>query len=362
MKASSNHKSYSASDLERYHKGTMPDAERHALEKAALDDPFLADALEGYAYTQTAEADLSAIREQLEKRSNPRRGLLLGMDQSWLRVAALFVVVAGGAWLLYRTTFSPRQEIAVQSRKENSTPVTTAPPTAAPAESTQDSDAGSTATSSPVTMAQKRAPKQRVGSPVSAQESTAPQAKDQLNEVAVTRTPETFYNKTQESTTLQAPTSRSAQLMDRFPDTAQGAVASKEMSRARVTPDSITNLDVVLQPVEDSLNRITVTTMGVKKRAMPAPQARFEELEPLNGWSQFNDYLADNLQQPRDQRNKPVSGEVELSFDVDREGHAVNIRVVRSLCPGCNEEAIRLLKTGPRWKTSLQKGKIVIRF
>jgi len=31
----------------------------HALEKAALDDPFLADALEGYLYTTTASDDIT---------------------------------------------------------------------------------------------------------------------------------------------------------------------------------------------------------------------------------------------------------------------------------------------------------------
>ena len=43
---SQDHK-YTAADFERYHSGKMSAGEMHALEKAAMEDPFLADALEG---------------------------------------------------------------------------------------------------------------------------------------------------------------------------------------------------------------------------------------------------------------------------------------------------------------------------
>ena len=39
---------YSAADIQRYVQGKLSAAEMHAMEKAALDDPFLADAMEGY--------------------------------------------------------------------------------------------------------------------------------------------------------------------------------------------------------------------------------------------------------------------------------------------------------------------------
>ena len=38
---------YSAADIRRYVQGNMSARDMHAIEKAALDDPFLADAIEG---------------------------------------------------------------------------------------------------------------------------------------------------------------------------------------------------------------------------------------------------------------------------------------------------------------------------
>jgi len=49
---------YSASDIQRYLNGEMSAREMFDLEKAALEDPFLADAIEGYDAHPTAAGDL----------------------------------------------------------------------------------------------------------------------------------------------------------------------------------------------------------------------------------------------------------------------------------------------------------------
>src|SRR5437764_112698 len=48
MNEDKNHINYSAMDIEKYHRGELSPAAMHAMEMAALDDPFLADAMEGY--------------------------------------------------------------------------------------------------------------------------------------------------------------------------------------------------------------------------------------------------------------------------------------------------------------------------
>ena len=66
---------------------------------------------------------------------------------------------------------------------------------------------------------------------------------------------------------------------------------------------------------------------------------------------------------PEELKTKTVSGEVQLSFDVNKEGQPVNIKVEKSLCQKCDEEAVRLLKDGPKWKKKKnKKGKLTIKF
>ena len=64
---------YTAVDLQRYHSGTMSEAEMHALEKAALDDPFLSEALEGYVFTTTAEKDIIELKNRLSEKEKNKK-------------------------------------------------------------------------------------------------------------------------------------------------------------------------------------------------------------------------------------------------------------------------------------------------
>ena len=61
-------KIYTADDFARYHAGTMPAGEMHALEKAALEDPFLADALEGYIHAPAFEKDIAKLKDRLNEK------------------------------------------------------------------------------------------------------------------------------------------------------------------------------------------------------------------------------------------------------------------------------------------------------
>src|SRR5215217_1795365 len=93
-----NSKKYTAADFSKYHSGGMSAAEMHRLEKAALDDPFLADALDGYAHTKTGRQDVQALRRRLQKRVQ-RVHVLYSKKQLFVSVAALFILVAGFGWL-----------------------------------------------------------------------------------------------------------------------------------------------------------------------------------------------------------------------------------------------------------------------
>ena len=62
MAEPSSHINYSFEDIQRYLQGKMSAAEMHEMEKTALQDPFLADAIEGFN-----EADLAKSRQHLNE-------------------------------------------------------------------------------------------------------------------------------------------------------------------------------------------------------------------------------------------------------------------------------------------------------
>src|SRR5438034_2743773 len=98
-----NHINYSAADIEKYWRGELTAAEQHAMEKAALEDPLLADAMEGYEEkAQLAEPVIAADNNELSKRlaekvteKQPARVIKYG----WWKVAAAVLVLIGAGWL-----------------------------------------------------------------------------------------------------------------------------------------------------------------------------------------------------------------------------------------------------------------------
>jgi TonB family protein len=98
-----NEKLYTAADFASYHAGTMPVHDMHALEKAALEDPFLSDALEGYVYTPTATNDIEKLQEKLKlgkKIESPVKSIT---SKTWWRVAASIIGLLGLGYLFYTT-------------------------------------------------------------------------------------------------------------------------------------------------------------------------------------------------------------------------------------------------------------------
>jgi TonB family protein len=84
-----------------------------------------------------------------------------------------------------------------------------------------------------------------------------------------------------------------------------------------------------------------------------------EEPEPADGWTNYDTYMANNLNIPDDLKREQTKGQVELSFRVDQNGEPVDIKVEKSLCQKCDQEAIRLIRQGPKWKKKNKKTKRV---
>src|SRR5438309_1752100 len=118
MKWPEDHKTeFTAKDIERYHAGQMSAKEMHDLERAALDDPFLADALEGFVYSQVPEEELAQVKKRLSDRSSEKRKVrALIFDKTWIKIAALFLVLAGAGLLVYLTMVHGNRNIAMENR------------------------------------------------------------------------------------------------------------------------------------------------------------------------------------------------------------------------------------------------------
>jgi Ca-activated chloride channel family protein len=70
-------------------------------------------------------------------------------------------------------------------------------------------------------------------------------------------------------------------------------------------------------------------------------------------------YLKSNLKYPAEAINNNISGKVIVQFTVNTDGSLSDIKVIRSLGFGCDEEVIRLIEAMPSWMPGKQRGKAV---
>ena len=70
-------------------------------------------------------------------------------------------------------------------------------------------------------------------------------------------------------------------------------------------------------------------------------------------------FIRENIQYPASAKEYGIQGRVILRFVVTETGTIENITVLRSLDPACDKEAIRLLKSMPKWIPGKQNDEIV---
>jgi len=74
-------------------------------------------------------------------------------------------------------------------------------------------------------------------------------------------------------------------------------------------------------------------------------------------------YLAENIKYPAMARENNIQGRSVLQFVVNEGGDITDIQVVRKIGGGCDEEAVRVVKSMPKWKPGKQGGRPVkVRF
>lgn len=72
-----------------------------------------------------------------------------------------------------------------------------------------------------------------------------------------------------------------------------------------------------------------------------------------------NRFLAENIIYPSKARNAGIQGMAYISFIIDKDGNVTNVKVLRGIGGGCDEEAVRVVELMPQWKPGKQNGKNV---
>lgn len=122
--------------------------------------------------------------------------------------------------------------------------------------------------------------------------------------------------------------------------------------------------ETVIANTEDLGQKVEVKYVPVQVvEEEPEEQTIFEVVENMpefqGGQAALMQYLAKNIKYPTIAQENGTQGRVIVQFVVNRDGSIVDAKVVRSVDPYLDKEALRVINSMPKWKPGMQRGKPV---
>jgi periplasmic protein TonB len=77
------------------------------------------------------------------------------------------------------------------------------------------------------------------------------------------------------------------------------------------------------------------------------------------GFQELYNFLGNNIKYPVMAKESGIQGRVFVTFVVERDGSITDVRIIRGIGGGCDEEAIRVVESMPKWQPGKQRGKPV---
>lgn len=126
-----------------------------------------------------------------------------------------------------------------------------------------------------------------------------------------------------------------------------------------------------LSSLEDDQSKAQVITYTPPPPPKPVEEEATEEIfvvvekqpEFPGGTTALMKFLGDNIKYPVIAQENGIQGRVITNFVVERDGSISDVQVVRGQDPSLDREAVRVIKTMPKWAPGQQRGKPVrVRF
>ncbi|MEP6735204.1 MAG: TonB family protein [Chryseolinea sp.] len=440
-------------DIINYHKGKLTPEEMHVLERKALDDPFLAEALEGSSQisSEAFGEDLMALSSRLNKQIHKRPvGQAPPSLWTWpLRIAAGLVILISATVVFFALRFEKTSDtLALNEEVHSPIPEHAAPPAdstygrvsgeSTPSETIQKEDKKGLSKPAPAIQIQPAKESKDTKDVAAASEAPASSTFSADMEVAADKladrageplsqvTPETEANPPllapspglskskleevqveekrnyaakkgaasadeREKVSTGAVQRKSAKSSNAISQTIKGqvfdvtgtglpgvnilikgtgvgtvtdATGNYEIATEKKDPTLVYSsigyssheidvagkkeINISLDEDVSQLSEVVVTGYGIEKddSDMTIP---LELASPEGGRRAYKQYLEKNLQYPERALGKNVEGKVTIQFAVEPSGELADFRVIKGIGDGCDEEVIRLIKSGPKW-------------
>lgn len=366
-------------DIERYLRGELSPNEMHALEREALNDPFLAEALEGIEQTG-AEHFLNdvhklnrSVKARLRQRQRTRRrSARLWLWTSGIAATLLIVGIAGFytvTVLRQQSRLTAPQDMATReapahdsSRQETGPIAMDAPPSRSdqPAQSpperlspapegeqhkkatrgteAEEANEQRQATPSVVDKRPQREMTSRIHEPPAARRSFAPPM--------ITGTITGGSDTPMPGVVVEIAGSSTSVVTDQE---GRYAIYSPKDTTLVYSLSDVEPIEIVAKP--GSVVDLNLTEdMATLSKVAPSPETgSIRTAAPTMGKKQYMQYLDSAVICPTETLYREPNGRITVKFTVDANGQLSDIRVLKGIGYGCDEALINAIRNGPPW-------------
>ena len=418
MSTGRKHSTLTSEQIRDYLKGRLTGKKAHAVERQLLHDPFDEEAMEGYAQfdPELTQADLDRLKEQIAAKAEKRETHLW----RWAATFALLAVASVIVWLVIPSRETTRLSLKEEDKQEEGSAATgdldiveEAPVTPEPPISQKESiPVAEEARPKPVenvladekekvfseenAIITTQRPEPATDELIEQEEVIVPEDESLAEVVIEEVVPQESAALKKEVVAMSRSTgavSRSAldagdkvtgTITDEDGNPLPGVTVLVKGTSYGVTSDingeynidlaeksamlvfsyigydpvelkvgDRTQLDVEMETDVQALSEVVVTTYK------EANELSFESAVPAGGMKAYKTYLERELNYPKAARDGAIAGKVILKVTILSTGKIGEIEIKRSLGFGCDEEAIRLVRTGPPWTAATRDGEPV---
>jgi len=122
---------------------------------------------------------------------------------------------------------------------------------------------------------------------------------------------------------------------------------------------------VVILLSGSSFNRILAQTSNKESsnKTDKKPEKAYEKVDVApqypGGDEALINFLASNIKYPEEAKKLGIQGKVVVTFVIQPTGEVADVKVLKGIGSGCDEESVRVIKMMPKWKPGEMKGKTV---
>jgi protein TonB len=121
------------------------------------------------------------------------------------------------------------------------------------------------------------------------------------------------------------------------------------------------NKTVLNEPVNLNPEKIAEKqTSVIEDPEIAPPMIIVEEMPSYHGGeSERLKFLKDHIEFPKNAAENGIQGTIYFQFVVDTKGNITDVKILRGIGGGCDEEALRVIKMMPKWNPGMQNGRTV---